>query len=156
MQTQSLATTLLPSNLKYKLHLSRQQNFWSFRCSWSIAYRRCSNFIFILNLTPDFNGLGKDNCQTKQDLRFGIWRMLYQRFYGSYHNRFSAGCMHTVDMGWVSIISVGVLTHKKCVIFSTCDFIFQCCLLQMHWFFMKQVEGNTFLVGTVSTDDLVL
>ena len=31
------------------------------RCSWSIACRRCSNYIFILNLTPGFNGLGKDN-----------------------------------------------------------------------------------------------
>ena len=54
----------LPLILKYKSHLSRQQNCWSHRCSWSIACRRCSNYIFILDLTPDFNGLGKDNCRT--------------------------------------------------------------------------------------------
>ena len=35
--------------------------FWSLRCSWSSA----DNYIFILDLTPGFNGLGKDNCKTK-------------------------------------------------------------------------------------------
>ena len=35
------------------------------RCSWSIACRRCSNYIFILDLTPGFNGLHKDNCETR-------------------------------------------------------------------------------------------
>ena len=37
------------------------QNFWSLRCSWSIACQHCSNYTFILDLTPVFNGLGKDN-----------------------------------------------------------------------------------------------
>ena len=32
-------------------HLSKQYNGWSLRCSWSIACRRCSNYIFILDLT---------------------------------------------------------------------------------------------------------
>ena len=41
------------SNIKHK-HLSRQ---WSLRCSWSIACRGCSNYIFILDFTPGFNGL---------------------------------------------------------------------------------------------------
>ena len=44
---------------------SRQLNAWSLRCSWSIAWRRCSIYIFILDLTPSFNGLGKDNCKTR-------------------------------------------------------------------------------------------
>ena len=36
--------------------------------------RRCSNYIFILNLTPGFNGLGKDNCKTSREtLMFGDW-----------------------------------------------------------------------------------
>ena len=34
--------------------------FTPVRCSWSIACRRCSNYIFIVDLTPGFNGLGKD------------------------------------------------------------------------------------------------
>ena len=57
----------IPSDLLYKSHLSRQLNCWSLRCSWSIACRRCSNCIFILDLTPGFNGLGKDNCKTRQE-----------------------------------------------------------------------------------------
>ena len=36
-------------------------------CSWSIASWRCSNYIFILDLTPDFIGLGKDNCKTRRE-----------------------------------------------------------------------------------------
>ena len=35
-------------------------------CSWSIAWWRCSDYIFILDLTPGFNGLGKDNCKTRR------------------------------------------------------------------------------------------
>ena len=31
------------------------------------ACRRCSNYIFIFYLTPGFNGLGKDNCKTRQE-----------------------------------------------------------------------------------------
>ena len=37
-------------------HLIRQQNCWSFRCSWSIACRRCSNYIFIVDLTSGWRG----------------------------------------------------------------------------------------------------
>ena len=43
-----------------------QYNFWSLRCSWSIACRRCSNYIFILDLTCGFKGLAKDNCKTRR------------------------------------------------------------------------------------------
>ena len=32
----------------------------------STACQHCSNYIFILDLTPGFNGLGKDNCKTRQ------------------------------------------------------------------------------------------
>ena len=49
-----------------------QKNCWSLRCSWSIACRRCSNYIFILDLTPGFIGLGKDNCSTRREtVKFG-------------------------------------------------------------------------------------
>ena len=49
-------------------------NCWSLRCSWSIACRRCSNYIFILNLTPGFNGLGKDNYKMRREaLKFWNW-----------------------------------------------------------------------------------
>ena len=53
-------------------HISRQWNCRSLRCSWSIACRRCSNYIFILDLTPGFIELGKDNCKTRRKtFKFG-------------------------------------------------------------------------------------
>ena len=62
----------LPSSLQYKTHLSRLYNCRSLRCSWSIAYWRCFNYIFILDLTPGFIGLGKDNCKTRREtIKFG-------------------------------------------------------------------------------------
>ena len=36
----------------YKVHLSRQKNCWSLRCSWSSNCLSCPNYIFILDLTP--------------------------------------------------------------------------------------------------------
>ena len=65
----------LPWNLWYKLHLIRQWNCRSFRCSWSIVCRRCSNYIFILDLTPDSNILHKDNCKTKRET-FDFWYLV--------------------------------------------------------------------------------
>ena len=50
-----------------KTHLSRQQNCWSLRCS-----RRCSNYIFILDLTPGINGLGKHSCKMIQQHLRGL------------------------------------------------------------------------------------
>ena len=59
----------LPPNI-----LRRQQNCWSLRCSWSTAYQRCSNYIFILNLTPGFNRLLKDNWKKRQEtFKLNIW-----------------------------------------------------------------------------------
>ena len=43
------------------------KNCWSLRCSWSIACRRCSNYIFILDLIPGINSLGKDNCKARRE-----------------------------------------------------------------------------------------
>ena len=37
--------------------------------------RRCSNYIFILDLTPGFNGLSKDNCKTKRK-KIQFWDMV--------------------------------------------------------------------------------
>ena len=65
----------LPSSLLYKPHLSRQLNCWSLRCSWSIACRRCSNYIFILSLTPVFNGLSRDNGKTRRR-SFKFWDLV--------------------------------------------------------------------------------
>ena len=53
-------------NVWYKSRLIGQYDCWSLRCSWNIACRCCSSYIFILDLAPGFNGLGKDNCKTKR------------------------------------------------------------------------------------------
>ena len=47
-------------------HLCRKWNFWSLRCGWSIACRRFSNYILILDSTPGFNVLDRYNCKTRQ------------------------------------------------------------------------------------------
>ena len=56
-------------------HLHGQLNCWSLRCSWVIACRRCSNYIFILNLIHGFNRLGKDNCKTRRET-FKFWDLV--------------------------------------------------------------------------------
>ena len=57
------------------MHLSRQLNCRSLRCSWSIACRPCSNYIFILDLTPGFKGLGKDDFKTGWE-SFKFWDLV--------------------------------------------------------------------------------
>ena len=67
------------SNLYHKSHLSSQHSVWSFRCSWSMACRRCSTYIFIIDLAPSFNRLGKNNCDTRgETLKFwdSVWLLL--------------------------------------------------------------------------------
>ena len=47
----------------------------SLRCIWSIAYRCCSTYIFILDLTPGFNILGGGNRKTRQE-SFRFWDLV--------------------------------------------------------------------------------
>ena len=70
-KTSNIRRTLAKKKKK-KTHLSRQLNCWSLRCSWSIACRRCSNYILILDLTHGFNGLGKDNLKTRREKHWGL------------------------------------------------------------------------------------
>ena len=82
----------MPSNPYYKSHIIRQWNCWSLTCSWGIACQRCSNYIFILDLTPGSNGLGKDKCKTRRET-FTFWelvRHVYWRFAGI-HSTSSCG-----------------------------------------------------------------
>ena len=51
------------------------------------------SYIFILNLTPSFNGLVKDNCNKRwETFKFGMWCNLYYRLYG--HNLHSCGSLN--------------------------------------------------------------
>ena len=56
-------------------HLSRQSNFRSLRRSWSIACRRCSNYIFILDLTSVFKWFGNDSRKTVRE-SFKCWDLV--------------------------------------------------------------------------------
>ena len=63
-------------NLRYRKVSNIRRT--SLRCSWSIACRRYSNYIFILNLTPGFNGSGTGNCKTRREtFMFWDWVPLY-------------------------------------------------------------------------------
>ena len=74
-----------PVTRSFDFSICTWTNCWSLRCSWSIACRRCSNYIFILDLALGFNMLHKDKCQAKPEtFQFGIWCALYYRFYGTY------------------------------------------------------------------------
>ena len=66
----------LPSSLWYKTHLTWQLNCWPLRCSWSIACRHCSNYIFILHLTHGFNILRKDNWKPRRET-FKFWDLVW-------------------------------------------------------------------------------
>ena len=63
------------SSLCYKAHFSRQLNCGSLRCSWSIACRHCSNYIFFLQLTLGLNILRKGNCKPKRET-FKFWDLV--------------------------------------------------------------------------------
>ena len=74
-----------------------QYSSWSFRCSWSIAYRRCANYI----LTQNFASMHwvktgarldylvsmepKTTIRYEKHLSFGIWCGIHQRFYFMLH-----------------------------------------------------------------------
>ena len=63
-------------------HFSRLFNCWSLRCSWSIAFRRCSHCIVILHLTPGFNILRKGNCKPRwEKFNFLVSGASYIRYF---------------------------------------------------------------------------
>ena len=97
---------------------------WSIRSSWSIAYRRCSNYIFILYLTPGFNRLGKDNCKTRREtFNFRDLVRLILDIYGTDINRESKLRLHRCHR-WPGAYSAAIIFHlfqfafRQWVIFS--------------------------------------
>ena len=79
MNTDLLHHQLYSNGLMQKRRIG--VNSW---CSRSIACRRCSNYIFILDLTPGFDILHKDNCKmTREAFKFGIWCVWYYRSDGT-------------------------------------------------------------------------
>ena len=60
------------SNIRRTLVGNKIVNHW---CSWSIACQRCSNYIWVIDLTPGFIGLGKDNSKTRRET-FKFWDLV--------------------------------------------------------------------------------
>ena len=60
------------SNISRTLVGNKIVDHW---CSWSIACRHCSNYIFILDLTPGFKGFGKDSRKTVLE-SFNCWDLV--------------------------------------------------------------------------------
>ena len=64
-----------------------QYTCWSLRCSWSIACRPCSSYIFILDLTHGSNGLGKGNYKTRRKTFkcYDLGRLIFDSSYSTVH-----------------------------------------------------------------------
>ena len=95
------------------MHLGRRLNSWSLRCSWSIACRRCSNYIFIPDLTSSPNELGKDNCKTRRE-SFMSWDLVHLiletlRYLSKTGNEMLLLLFHRTPWVWSSEMS---LPHK--------------------------------------------
>ena len=70
----------LQSSLLYETHFCKELDCWSLTCSWSIACRRCSNYIFNLDLTPGFTVLREDHCKLRREA-FKLWDIVCLFFY---------------------------------------------------------------------------
>ena len=94
------------------MHFSRQLNCWSLRCSWSIACRCYSNYIFILHLTLGFNILRKDNCRPRRET-FKFWDLV---------------CLVLESLQYISKMNV-------LIYFSSCDLYKRKTVCEPYWFF---------------------
>ena len=77
----------------------------------ALRLRHCSNYIFILDLTPGFIGLVKDNCKTWWGaIKFGD--LVQLRFYGNYLWQYQSNSPHSQQL-LVGILSThwGQVTH---------------------------------------------
>ena len=56
-------------------HRSKKKDYYRQTSNISRTCRRCSNYTFILDLTPGFNGLCKDNYKTRRET-FKFWDLV--------------------------------------------------------------------------------
>ena len=95
----ALTTYRQVSNIR---HLNRQLNCRSLRCSWSIACRRCTNCIFILDLTPGFKALGKYNFKARwESYTFRNLVRLILDIYGNDNINNGSESVHEGAMTWI-------------------------------------------------------
>ena len=90
------------------MHLSRQSTCWWLRCSWNITGWLCSNYIFILDLIPGLNRVGKDNYKMRQEtfiFRDLVWLILeiWQYISWCLKERFPVTWLGRLDLQWLWI-----------------------------------------------------
>ena len=95
------------------------KNCWLLRGSWTIACWRCSNYIFIFDLTPGFNGLGKDNCKTRRET-FKFGDLVYYIFDGDLMtNSIGYYCMSSyywsVDLCACNILMIDIISTSNVI-----------------------------------------
>ena len=97
-----------------QMYLGWQQNCWSLRCGWGMACRRCSNYILILELTPGLNGLGKDNCKTRQLHLSFLWVCCdwYHRFDGMFLTKSVASLSMLKYASIIWALEIVIVTSK--------------------------------------------
>ena len=87
-----------------------QLTCWSLRCSWSIACQRCSNYIFILVLTPGINKLGKANLKKRRE-SFQFWdlvHLIWESYLWLYADNLSESHKRKGREKWMEASKVGV------------------------------------------------
>ena len=104
-------------------HFSRQLKCWSLRCSWSIAYRRCSNYIFILHLAPIYCA----KTTASQDEKRKLWDLVRLIF---------------EILRYKLFVFELLLTHVSCIY----SFIFSNSSLSSHACFIKHQVVKLFCV----------
>ena len=107
-------------------------------CKWRqisniSACRRCSNYIFILDLTPGTKGLGKDNCKTRREvfkfldlvlLILEVWRYILM-----FRRRHSARTKRTQILWRTCVVRPNPLAGYLCMsisFLSARNFSFNC------------------------------
>ena len=135
-----------PSSLLYKPNFSRKLNCWSLRCSWSIACRRCSNYIFILQLIFGYSNwpryglrLSGWYCNPEQhELCQALWIIAGSHFYAmEYWPRLSELYLGHIFSLWntdpcslnsslVTFLCYGILTHALWMIAGSHFYTVEC------------------------------
>ena len=131
---------------------NKQWNCWSLKRSWSITCRCCSNYIFILYLTPAFNRLHKDNCKTRWEtfkfqalvlLILEAWQYKCSEFRQKW---MSSSCeFHATDSMYMCIYS-NSFRHKQNG-WHDADGAFRCILCYEKNFIMIKIVDHSDVVG---------
>ena len=133
----SATCVYIPSSLQYKTHFNRQLNCWLLRCSWSIACRRCSNYIFILHMTLGFNVLHKNNCKPRRET-FQFWDLV----------RLILEILRYIDISLFSLFRTFNELHKPSDLYARCQ--------ELSESLSEDLKDEALLVSGPGTDHMIV